>query len=268
MTNGTERTRDRGAALSDFVQVLTTNPSGDGAARAMVLGALSPLGATAGQIYGSGRPATLELLGNFGWPAPDAAAFRALSISLPLPACDAFTTVSPVILPWRDLPEHYPMLATTDGDDPGSEVADGASALVVCVPIVWAQAPVGVLVALLDKPPDTGPAEWHYLDGVAAALALWLLEQRRALIDAWRTSARLPHADVAISPRQHRILELVGDGKTDAEIAEVLGVTMPLIRQDIKGVMELMGTKDRRTAAGRAREIGLLPDRRARDGAR
>lgn len=233
----------------------------------MVLGALGPVDGVAGQIYGLGRPGTLELLGNFGWPTGDASAFRALSIDLPLPACDAFTTVATVALPWRDLATAYPLLADEVDENPPVDLPESADGLIVCVPIVWAEAPVGVVVALLGEHLDAGPGDWHYLDGVAGALALWLLEQRRSLIDTWRKAAPLPHVEVAISPIQHRILELVGDGKSDAEIAETVGLSLAMVRKDLKEVLGLMGTDDRRTAAGRAREIGLLPDRRARDGA-
>lgn len=260
--------RNRGAALSGFIRVLCSNPSGDGAARAMVMGALAPLGGTAGQIYGSGRPATLELLGNFGWPAEDAVAFRTLATNLPLPACQAFTTASTVAVPSHRLHEEYPVLAT--GRAPGSPppVPEGEEPLVVCVPIVWSEQPVGVLVAIIEGRTEMSAEEWQYLDGVAGALALWLLEQRRALIDNWRRSAPLPHAEITLSPIQHRLLELVGSGRTDAEIADSLDISMAMVRQDIEEIMKLIGTDDRDAAAGRAREIGLLPDRRARDGAR
>lgn len=257
--------RDRGAALSGFVRVLCANPNGDGAARAMVMGALAPLGAVSGQIYGSGRPATLELLGNFGWSAKDAVAFRTLAVGLPLPASHAFTSVSTVAVPWHDLHDRYPALTSDDGPQEAPEIADGKP-LVVCVPIVWTEQPVGVLVAIVNEQPPLGPPEWQYLDGVAGALGLWMIEQRRSLIDNWRKTAPMPHAEIRLSPRQHRILELVGNGSNDAEIADSLGISIHMIRQDISEMMELLGAETRDGAAGRARDIGLLPDRRVRDG--
>lgn len=256
--------RDRGAALSGFINVLRTNPSGDGAARAMVMGALAPLGAIAGQIYGSGRPATLELLGNFGWAAKEASAFRALAVGLPLPATHAFTSVSTVAVPWAEVHDRYPALMPEGPSGITPDVDDAV--LVVCVPIVWTEQPVGVLVAIINENPPLGPPEWQYLDGVASALALWMLEQRRSLIDNWRKTAPMPHAEIRLSPRQHRILELVGNGSNDTEIAESLGISIHMIRQDIAEMIELLGAETRDGAAGRARDIGLLPDRRIRDG--
>lgn len=260
--------RDRGAALSGFVRVLCTNPNGDAAARAMVMGALAPLGGVAGQIYGSGRPATLELLGNFGWEAKEAVAFRALATGLPLPATHAFTSMSTVAVPWQDLHDRYPALSPGGDPDHASDIPDGSAPLTVCVPIVWTEQPVGVLVAMIDDHAPLGPSDWQYLDGVAGALGLWMIEQRRSLIDNWRKTAPVPHAEIRLSPRQHRILELVGNGSNDAEIADSLGISIHMIRQDISEMMELLGAETRDGAAGRARDIGLLPDRRIRDGRR
>lgn len=266
--------RDRGAALSGFLQFLTGNPDGDAATRSAVVGAMAPLGAIAGQVYGIGRPDTLELIGNFGYPGPDAAAFRTIVTSLPLPIADAFTSARTIATLTADLPQAYPLLAsgphagadgTSDGTSDGTaEEADPRPTRLVCVPVPWSQAPVGILSVLLDDR-ELGPDDFTYLDGVASALALWFLEQRRALIDHWRRAAPLPHREFTISARQHRILELIGEDRTNTDIANVLGYSIPTVKKDLQEIMKLLGTQDRRTTAGRAREIGLLPDRRARD---
>jgi DNA-binding CsgD family transcriptional regulator len=40
---------------------------------------------------------------------------------------------------------------------------------------------------------------------------------------------------------------------------------VPTIKKDLQHIMRILGTMDRRATAGRAREIGLLPERRARE---
>lgn len=255
--------RDRGAALSGFLQFLGGNPDGDAATRSAVVGALGPLGAIAGQVYGIGRPDTLELIGNFGYPGPDAAAFRTIVTSLPLPIADAFMSARTIATLTADLPRAYPLLASGTQEE-GVDDTGALATRLVCVPVLWSQAPVGILSVLLDDR-ELGPDDYQYLDGVASALALWFLEQRRALIDRWRRAAPLPHREFTISARQHRILELIGEDRTNTEIADVLGYSIPTVKKDLQEIMKLLGTQDRRTTAGRAREIGLLPDRRARD---
>lgn len=231
------------------------------------MGALAPFGGIAGQIYGIGRPGTLELLGNFGWEPKEAIAFRTLTTNLPLPACHAFTSMTTVVVPWRDLFEQYPVLDQVVS----SPAQDGSQTVVVCVPVVWSEQAVGVLVLILEERPEFANGEftrddWLYLDGAAGVVALWLLEQRRLLIDTWRKAGPLPHAEVTLNPRQQRILELLGNGRSDTEIADTLNISIHMVRQDLRTVMELLGTETREATTGRARDIGLLPDRRKRDG--
>ena len=55
-------------------------------------------------------------------------------------------------------------------------------------------------------------------------------------------------------------IELVGLDRTNGEIAKSLGYSVPTIKKDLQHLMKLLGTHDRRSTAGRAREIGLLPE--------
>ena len=55
---------------------------------------------------------------------------------------------------------------------------------------------------------------------------------------------------------------MIGQDRTNREIARRLGYSVPTIKKDLQQLMKLLGTHDRRSTAGRAREIGLLPERR------
>jgi len=79
---------DRSTALCYFLRFLAGNPEGDAAARALVLGALSPLGVISASIYAQGRKPTLELAGNYGSDDELMASYRVVSISMPLPLCE------------------------------------------------------------------------------------------------------------------------------------------------------------------------------------
>ena len=46
--------------------------------------------------------------------------------------------------------------------------------------------------------------------------------------------------------------------KVSSKIAKSLGYSVPTIKKDLQHLMKLLGTHDRRSTAGRAREIGLL----------
>lgn len=254
--------QDEAVALGGFVRFLAGGPGGDAAAQAMVVGALAPLTFVAGQIYavtGSGR---LELLGNFGYPDADAAAFRTVLASLPLPVSDAFTSGSTIAVPASELDARYPLLVDPDGEE-RVPVAESLDTEVVCVPVSWAGAPIGALALLRDMTAHATPADWAYVEAVAAAVALWLHPQRTALIEHWKRAAPLPHREFTISERQRKILFMIGEDRTNSEIARKLGYSIPTIKKDLQEIMKLLGTTDRRATAGRAREIGLLPDRRA-----
>jgi DNA-binding CsgD family transcriptional regulator len=58
---------------------------------------------------------------------------------------------------------------------------------------------------------------------------------------------------------------MIGNDRTNGEIARELGYSIPTIKKDLQQIMRILGTEDRRATAGRAREIGLLPERRQRD---
>ncbi len=125
--------------------------------------------------------------------------------------------------------------------------------------------PIGVISILQGESTEWHPADWQYVDGIAAAVSMWLNNQREILVDRWRRSAPSPQREVRISERQREILELVGLDRTNGEIAKSLGYSVPTIKKDLQQLMRLLGTHDRRSTSGRAREIGLLPERRARD---
>ncbi len=253
--------RDRAAALSNFVRFLSGNPDGDAAARTMVLGGLAPYGFIAGQIYAMDEGAQhLELVGNFGYPDADAAAFRRIAISVPLPICDAFTSARTIAIDSESISEHYPLVAanTHAEDNPEASLTR-----VVSVPTLWSETPIGVLSLLQERIERDSTDEALHIEAISSAVALWLNNQRPALIEHWKRAAPLPHREFTLSDRQRKILFMIGDNFTNNEIARKLGYSIPTVKKDLQEIMRMLGTQDRRTTAGRARELGLLPDRRA-----
>lgn len=250
--------RDGSASFTGFLRFLAGNPDGDSAARAMAMGALSPVGVIAAQIYALGSDERLDLVGSYGFPADYSATFRSIPLSMSLPACDAFTSTKAVSVRADSLNQNYPLI----GLRPGDAAIPAEATRIVSVPCLWSQVPIGALSLLQEARPEPEPQEWLYLDGVAAATAMWMNSQRPYLVEHWRRAAPLPHREFALTERQQRILELIGRDRTNGEIAKGLGYSIPTIKKDLQEIMKLLGTQDRRTTAGRAREIGLLPDRR------
>ncbi len=256
--------KDRCAALGYFLRFLSGNPEGDAATRALINGALAPVGVTAGQVYAIAGADTLELVGNFGYTDDEAAAFRALPIGLPLPVCDAVRSMEMVALTPDELVTRYPILLSQPS------LVDGTSAAmhgkhIVCIPIVYSGVPIGALSLLQSSSDAWEASDWNYLEAIGAAVGMWMNNQRQILVEKWRRQAPPAPREVRISDRQRQILEMIGDDHTNGEIARELGYSIPTIKKDLQQIMRILGTEDRRTTAGRAREIGLLPERRARD---
>jgi DNA-binding CsgD family transcriptional regulator len=256
--------RDRCAALGYFVRFLSGNPEGDAAARALINGALAPVGVTAGQIYAIAGTDTLELVGNFGYTEDEAAALRALPLGLPLPICDAVTSMQPVTVTPEDLVARYPLLETQPSIADSTSVASGGRRI-ICVPIVYSGVPIGGLSVMQTTDDPWEAADWSYLEAVGSAVGMWMNNQRQILVEKWRRGSPPPQREVRITDRQRQILEMIGDDQTNGEIARELGYSIPTIKKDLQHIMRILGTQDRRNTAGRAREIGLLPERRQRD---
>ena len=255
---------DRTTALCYFMRFLAGNPDGDAAARALVLGALAPVGSLSASIYAHDREHTLELAGNYGFEDQMISGYRVVPVSMPMPMCEAFTSLNAVVVPAGDLVTRYPILQAEPTLADGSALNDGAGSLVF-MPILNSGVPIGVMSILQAEQIDWHPADWQYLDGIAAAVSMWMNNQREILVDRWRRTAPAPQREVRISERQREILELIGLDRTNGEIAKSLGYSVPTIKKDLQHLMKLLGTHDRRATAGRAREIGLLPERRGRE---
>ncbi|MBK9740415.1 MAG: response regulator transcription factor [Actinobacteria bacterium] len=259
-----EMERDRITALTYFLRFLAGNPDGDAATRAMVLGALAPVHISAGQVYAHNGADSLELVGNFGYDDEEAAAFRALPTTLPLPVCDTFNSMRAIVVAMGQLTHDYPFLEASQHD--ATEAAHNAPGThMICVPVINSGVPIGAMSLQRETELEWTSDEWQYLDGVTAAVGMWLNNQRSILVDRWRRTAPVPHREVRISDRQRQILELIGNDRTNGEIAKELGYSIPTIKKDLQSIMRILGTQDRRATAGRAREIGLLPERRIRD---
>jgi DNA-binding NarL/FixJ family response regulator len=69
------------------------------------------------------------------------------------------------------------------------------------------------------------------------------------------TLTRHPHT---VTPRQREILRLIAEGRTSAEIAEKLGLSVFTIRNYVERVFSRLGVYSRAGAIGLALREGLL----------
>ena len=67
----------------------------------------------------------------------------------------------------------------------------------------------------------------------------------------------------SLTAREREVLSLLARGRANAEIAQKLFITERTAKFHVGNVLEKLGVEDRRQAAERAAELGLLPPRRA-----
>ncbi len=65
------------------------------------------------------------------------------------------------------------------------------------------------------------------------------------------------HGD-ALTPRELEVLRLVAEGKTNAEIAQTLYVSVGTVKADVERIIDKLGVSDRTQAAVRAVELGYI----------
>ena len=112
---------------------------------------------------------------------------------------------------------------------------------------------------------DTGPALGPLLAELAALQPSAYIEQVRAAIT--KSDARQPEAEnrrstpklaAPLTRREREVLSLLGQYRTDREIAETLVISPLTVRTHIENLASKLAANGRRAIVSRAREHGLL----------
>lgn len=114
-----------------------------------------------------------------------------------------------------------------------------------------------LLLCLMNSVLSLDADDAWYLDSVAAATALWLVRRLDAAGDALDRRGNL-EAMPLITSRQRTVIELVGQGYTNSEIARQVGYSVPTIKKDLQYIMTLCDVHDRRQVFAVAKRVGLI----------
>ena len=62
----------------------------------------------------------------------------------------------------------------------------------------------------------------------------------------------------ALTKREHEVLGLLADGKTDREIAEILSISRRTVNDHVANILGHLAVHSRQDAVARAHDLGLL----------
>lgn len=253
--------------MLDMVRFIMTRPSGDQIAQHLVfkvLAAHAPRAVVVSRVSSAG---TLRSVGSFGLEGRRLDTFNRLSLWTSSPMNDAFRTGEPVILATVEAVIHqYPDFASMDA--PTETLA--------AWPLSLPAQRVGALQVSFARPPDPDVL-YTDVSAIASILALYLSLMEAPGTDPQDhadTSGQAARVDVdvrpdaeqasshtpplALSPRQLRILELLADGLTNAQIAKRVKFSESTVRQETMAIYRYFAVPGRQEAVRRARLLGTL----------
>lgn len=229
------------ARLSALLRVLANSPQPEVVARALALGTLQAHCVQRITVH-SLVDRALELRSAHGLPA----ARERMAARIPLDADTPEVRVlrGSAVLAIDDLSsvDDIALVAHHDPDLSGA---------LLCLPILHEGRAIGVLSVRWERQPIESRELHELLDGVTAALALWLLT------DARTAPAPAKAAQLRVTHRQQRVLDGLKRGLTNAAIAAELGFAIGTIKADITALNALFGATGREDLVRKAQRAGF-----------
>lgn len=141
-----------------------------------------------------------------------------------------------------------------------------AQAMTLFRRVVSKAAPAGISQTILEQGAAVGPLLLGLLDQLQAKPErLELLPYVQDLLSRWRGRFQsvAPVASVSsivasLSARERRILEIIGEGKSNKEIARELDITPETVKSHVKNMFVKLAVEKRAQAVARAQSLGLV----------
>lgn len=222
-----------GAVLT-LLRLLATDPDGRTLATALARGLFAEWAPEQVSVYlvDPVGEALLEVAAFGADPTdPD---YSRIPLDVPIPFTSVFRSGEERAWTMVQAAAEFPMVAGWIAQQPDAATAEG-----FILPISAGGRTVGILSLLFRSPPDRS---WRFraaLDAAVAALAVWSLSIARQIPPASRRRTVSP------TPRQRQVLELIEAGRTNAEIAAELDVSVGTVKADLAYLFRLFDVRDR-----------------------
>ena len=202
-------------------------------------------------IYGADAAnGRLILLGSMGIDDADIRRYRTTPLIHSHPGGTTVLNSETIWMSLRALAERYPLAATDARSKPWFDTGD-----MISLPVTSRGSSVGTIFLVADR---EFPRTWAFHDvlgSVSHAVVPWILLQRDAMASV---PGELPRTSpLAITARERAILSFVGEGLTNAEIANRLGYSEATVRADLSRLGRLLGLSGRREVLRKMTELGL-----------
>jgi LuxR family transcriptional regulator, maltose regulon positive regulatory protein len=143
---------------------------------------------------------------------------------------------------------------------------EGTEALHVFHDVLRLAAPTGFYQTILDEGPEIGTLLLHFQDNArSTGVSDDLLPYVGSLMAGWRehyqpslTATPPSHVTDSLSPRERNILEHIGHGRSNKEIARELGIAPETVKSHLKNIFVKLAVDRRAQAVSRAQSLGLI----------
>jgi DNA-binding CsgD family transcriptional regulator len=162
---------------------------------------------------------------------------RLVPLDLALPMTEVFRTGRSGVWTMTEAAEQFPAIAGYVRSRP-----EHAADETFVVPIRAQGRPVGVLLVALPGPADRSWQLGRLLEAASTALAVWAVGR---LSVRPRPGARPRVRGIEVSDRQRRIVEGVRVGRSNAEIAADLDVSVGTVKADLSALYRLFAVSQR-----------------------
>lgn len=238
-----------GTPLISYLWMLSDLPDGDAVGFAICRGLMAPYGAELALVYAA-RPdgTTLDLVASYGMGPKENAVYSRTTTDMHLPGVESFRIGTEKWLTRDQVADDYPLAAPFFR----AWSADGDFAF---LPLRHRGAPIGFMVLAFN-----GPVErtWHMratIDALLSATVMWLLASS-ALRGTTRSNlAGAPPLE--LTARQREVLVLMREGRSNREIAELLGYSGATIKADITALGQMLGASGRAEILAKSQRAGL-----------
>ena len=251
---------DTSDGLGALLHRLAAYPSPHEALVALIEGPMRTLGAWAGQMWIE-RDGHLDAIAGHRTDGLFDDLYPRIPVGADMPAPLCFRESEVIVVDVGSMGTTFGPLASHQ--DAWTEfVPDGSPGTLVHIPIVSRGVSLGVVGVLCTESFVLDTLQVSFLDGVGAALGLWVTHPATQLPEGALTPTNPESGapDVTLSPRQQQIVRLIRESRSNGAIAVQLGCSVSTVKQEIQRIQRAVRASDRTDAATRAVELGLVRD--------